>query len=92
MGNNVVNVNKSDLGYLGEDYQKKLVKCFIEDQQYFIELYNILDEYKEMDFSYNGKDIRAIYNKILIDIYSNKPRKNIENLYNDMDNAYNKKK
>lgn len=46
MGNNVVNVNKSDLGYLGEDYQKKLVKCFIEDQQYFIELYNILDQNK----------------------------------------------
>jgi RecA/RadA recombinase len=46
MSTNVVNVNKSDLGYLGEDYQKKLVKCFIEDQQFFIELYNILDQNK----------------------------------------------
>lgn len=72
--------------YTNDPKMKKEIKKEID------ELYDILDEYKEMDFSYNGKDIRAIYNKILIDIYSNKPRKNIENLYNDMDNAYNNKK
>lgn len=46
MPNNIINLNKSDLGFLGEDYQKQLVKCLIEDQHYFIEMYPILDQNK----------------------------------------------
>ena len=37
-------VNTSNLGYLGSEYQLRLVKCFIEDQQFFINLYSILDQ------------------------------------------------
>lgn len=35
---------KTDLGYLGEDFQVELVKCFIEDQQFFINIENIVDQ------------------------------------------------
>ena len=44
--NNIANVNKNDLGFLGEDYQKLFVKCLIEDKQYFGELYSVLDQNK----------------------------------------------
>lgn len=37
-------VNTNNLGYLGSEYQLRLVKCFIEDQQFFISLYNIIDQ------------------------------------------------
>lgn len=37
---------KTDLGFLGEDYQKQLVKSLIEDQDYFAELYPVLDQNK----------------------------------------------
>lgn len=37
-------VNTSNLGYLGSDYQLSLVKCFIEDQQFFVSLYDIIDQ------------------------------------------------
>ena len=44
--NNIANVNKNDLGFLGEEYQKLFVKCLIEDKQYFSELYSVLDQNK----------------------------------------------
>ena len=44
--NNIANVNKNDLGFLGEEYQKLFVKCLIEDKQYFGELYSVLDQNK----------------------------------------------
>jgi len=37
-------VDKSNLGYLGIDFQYKLVKCFIEEPNYFDEIYNIVDQ------------------------------------------------
>lgn len=37
-------VSKNDLGFLGEEYQKELVKCFIEDQQFFLSIYTIIDQ------------------------------------------------
>lgn len=37
-------VNNATLGYLGTDYQIRLVKCFIEDQQFFVSLYEIIDQ------------------------------------------------
>lgn len=43
---NVINVNKTTLGFLGEDYQKQLVKSFIEDQNFFSEIYPVLDQNK----------------------------------------------
>lgn len=38
------NVNINNLGYLGSDYQLRLVKCFIEDQQFFVSMYSIIDQ------------------------------------------------
>lgn len=35
---------KSDLGYLGEDFQIELVKCFIEDQMFFKDIESIVDQ------------------------------------------------
>ena len=35
---------KEDLGYLGEDFQVELVKCFIEDQQFFVNIESIIDQ------------------------------------------------
>lgn len=35
---------KKDLGYLGEDFQVELVKTFIEDQQFFISIEQIIDQ------------------------------------------------
>lgn len=35
---------KKDLGYLGESFQIELVKCFIEDQQFFISIEAIIDQ------------------------------------------------
>lgn len=35
---------KKDLGYLGEDFQIELVKTFIEDQQFFISIEQIIDQ------------------------------------------------
>lgn len=37
-------VNINNLGYLGNDYQLRLVKCFIEDQQFFVSMYSIIDQ------------------------------------------------
>jgi len=37
-------VDKSTLGYLGEDFQIKLVKCFFEDKNFFISLEQIIDQ------------------------------------------------
>jgi len=36
--------DKSNLGYLGLEYQYKLVKCFIEEPNFFSELYNVIDQ------------------------------------------------
>jgi replicative DNA helicase len=38
------NVDRSTLGYLGADFQLKLVKCFFEDQKYFISIQEIIDQ------------------------------------------------
>ena len=38
------NVDRSTLGYLGADFQLKLVKCFFEDQKYFISIQEIVDQ------------------------------------------------
>jgi replicative DNA helicase len=35
---------KNDLGYLGEDFQIELVKCFIEDQLFFKDIESIVDQ------------------------------------------------
>lgn len=35
---------REDLGYLGEDFQIELVKCFIEDQQFFVSIENIINQ------------------------------------------------
>ena len=37
-------VNRTDLGYLGEDFQVELVKMFIEDQEYFKSIESIVDQ------------------------------------------------
>ena len=37
-------VNKDNLGYLGEEFQFKLVKCFIEDASYFANIHDIVDQ------------------------------------------------
>lgn len=36
--------NGNNLGYLGSEYQLRLVKCFIEDQKFFSNLYEIIDQ------------------------------------------------
>lgn len=36
--------SNNDLGYLGIEYQERLVKCFIEDQSFFKKLYNVIDQ------------------------------------------------
>lgn len=38
------NVDRSTLGYLGSDFQLKLVKCFFEDQKYFTSIQDIVDQ------------------------------------------------
>lgn len=38
------NVDRSTLGYLGPDFQLKLVKCFFEDQKYFTSIQEIVDQ------------------------------------------------
>lgn len=38
------NVDRSTLGYLGADFQLKLVKCFFEDQKYFMSIQEIVDQ------------------------------------------------
>lgn len=35
---------RENLGYLGEDFQVELVKCFIEDQKFFINIEQIVDQ------------------------------------------------
>lgn len=37
-------VDKTTLGYLGKDFQIKLVKCFFEDSNFFIGLEHIIDQ------------------------------------------------
>lgn len=37
-------VNKSDLGYLGSDFQYKLVKCFMEEPGYFPSIYGVVEQ------------------------------------------------
>lgn len=39
-----VGINTQDLGYLGDEFQLKLVKCFIEDQRFFSSIVNIIDQ------------------------------------------------
>lgn len=37
------NIEKNNLGYLGNDYQRELVKCFIEDNVFFSDIQEIVD-------------------------------------------------
>lgn len=37
-------IDKTNLGYLGEEFQKQLVKCFIEDPKFFITIAPIVDQ------------------------------------------------
>lgn len=37
-------VNKTNLGYLGTDYQYKLVSSFVNDPQFFVDLISIIDQ------------------------------------------------
>ncbi len=37
-------INASNLGYLGNEFQLKLVKCFIEDQKFFLSIVSIVDQ------------------------------------------------
>lgn len=39
-------VDRSNLGFLGPDYQYKLVKCFIEEPKFFGEIYSNVDQNK----------------------------------------------
>lgn len=39
-----VKVDKSNLGYLGPEFQNKLVKCFIESPEFFAEIYPIVEQ------------------------------------------------
>lgn len=43
--------DRSKLGYLGEEYQKQLIKVLIEDFQYFVDIHPILDQNKFTDES-----------------------------------------
>ena len=36
-------LDKNNLGFLGIDYQYRLVKCFVEDPKFFAELVNIVE-------------------------------------------------
>lgn len=74
-------VDKSTLGYLGEDFQLKLVKCFFEDRKFFINLEHIIDqnmftnEYLRrivgfIKERYHEKDIVATYEEIRLIIRS----------------------
>lgn len=42
--NQKLSLKTSDLGYLGEDFQEKLVRCFFEDKQFFQDIYHIVDQ------------------------------------------------
>lgn len=37
-------VGKTDMGYMGEDYQYSLVKCFIEDTQFFSRIQSLVNQ------------------------------------------------
>ena len=37
-------VDRSTLGYLGEDFQLKLVKCFFEDRSFFKQIEHVIDQ------------------------------------------------
>ena len=36
--------DKKDLGYLGEDFQYKLIHTFMEEKEFFKDLNNIIDQ------------------------------------------------
>ena len=76
------NVDKSTLGYLGEEFQLKLVKCFFEDRDFFIGLEHIIDqnmftnEYLRrivgfLKNRYNEKEVVCTYGEMDILIRSN---------------------
>lgn len=76
------NVDRSTLGYLGEEFQLKLVKCFFEDKNFFINLETIIDqnmftnEYLRrivgfLKSRYNEKDVVASYGEMDILIRKN---------------------
>ena len=37
-------VSRSNLGYLGSDYQYKLVSTFVNDPSFFVDLVTIIDQ------------------------------------------------
>lgn len=69
------NTDRSTLGYLGEEFQIKLIKCFFEDRKFFTSLVHIIDqnmftnEYLRtivgiLKDRYNKKDVVATYSEI----------------------------
>lgn len=67
--------DRSTLGYLGEEFQIKLIKCFFEDRKFFTSLVHIIDqnmftnEYLRtivgiLKDRYNKKDVVATYSEI----------------------------
>lgn len=74
-------VDKSNLGYLGQEFQFKLVKCLIEDQKFFINIQHIIDQNMFTDESlrrivgfmkdrYNFTETVATYSELNIIIRS----------------------
>lgn len=59
------NENKNDLGYLGEQYQEKLIKAFIEVPDFFSSLYEILDQNMFTDELHRGivANMKSMYKK-----------------------------
>ena len=37
-------IDKTTLGYLGSDFQYKLVKCFMEEPGYFASIYSVVEQ------------------------------------------------
>lgn len=42
--NNKFIIQTSDLGYLGDDFQEKLVRCFFEDKVFFRDIQHVVDQ------------------------------------------------
>ena len=80
-------INKDNLGYLGLDFQYKLVKMFIEEPKYFERLESIVDQNMFTDNSLRNivrimKDMRSEYNTVpdYSNIYIELGAKNSDNI------------
>ena len=70
-------VDRNNLGYLGDEFQIKLVKCFFEDKRFFVKIEHILDQnmftnehlrriVTFLKDRYQKKDIVSTYDEIRI--------------------------